>query len=42
MNFKNTLRAVLAVAALCSITVVGLVSAEDTDKALLDRAKSFF
>ena len=42
MNIKNTLRAVLAVAALCSITVVGLVSAEDTDKALLDRAKSLF
>ncbi len=42
MNFKNTLRAILAISAICSITVVGLVSAEDTDKALLERAKSLF
>jgi cytochrome c peroxidase len=42
MNFKNTLSAILAIAALCTITVVGLVSAEDTDKALLERAKSLF
>ena len=42
MKIKNTIRLVLAITALSSISVIGLVSAEDTDKALLERAKSMF
>lgn len=42
MNLKIIIRTVLAITALCSITIVGLVSAEDTDKALLERARGLF
>ena len=42
MKLKTIIRSVLAISAVCSISIVGLVSAEDTDKALLERARSLF
>lgn len=42
MTLKIIIRIVLTVTALYSIAIVGLVNAEDTDKALLKRAQALF
>lgn len=42
MKLITPIRALLTAALACSVAVVGLVGAEDTDKALLDRARTLF
>ncbi len=42
MTLKNSIRALLTVSALCTAAVVGVVGAADTDKDLLDRARTLF
>jgi len=42
MTFKIPMRALLTVSALCTAVVFGVVGAADTDKELLERARSLF
>jgi cytochrome c peroxidase len=42
MKFKTPIRVLLAVSALCTVAVVGVVGAADTDKELLERARGLF
>jgi len=42
MTFKIPMRALLTASALCTAVVFGVVGAADTDKALLEQARSLF
>lgn len=42
MKFKTPIRALLTVSALCTVAIVGVVGAADTDKELLERARGLF
>ncbi len=42
MKFKTPIRALLTLSALCTVAVFGVVGAADTDKELLERARTLF